>query len=585
MKILSTRAGSHHSIPESVTAITVDGRPAVVSQAPSTLLPSTPQSSWGLPDSAGVLDRALVSFWSPPPWLQLAGRCGMAAVGVCGSCTQSASDVPVGGGGHGNSPVGEAVPDPVLGSVGGAGQEAGRLSTTADAVGKVAAGRAAPLPAVPDAEEREGREAAARAATRTTTTAGARRRQRRRAAGYVAPLRTARSPLCIPPPCIVNGTQIGDVLPNDRPPRPLALPSPLPDRPVPSIVSPFMNGGPSAQGDRPLTTELRTLVARRPGRVGAAVVEAGAASSTTYGFLEADPTTRFEVGSVTKALTGMLLATAVGAGEIALESAVADIDPGSAGTEFGTVTVKELCTHTSGLRRLCRGAPTSFRAVRSALLGLDPYRGIPSATLMTLAARQPLHDRGLRRYSNLGAAVLGHLLATLADCDYSSLLRQRVLSPLAMDSTTVASGVDTARPGRSSWGLPRQPWVCDGYAPAGGVVSTIEDLARMAHGLLEGSAPGSGSLDPIEGIVTDRPHRSSGMFWIIDAMPGTGRSIVSHNGRTGGYSSLVVLLPQTRRAVIVLMGSAQRPEHLQNIAFGLLRSAGTGTGSSGIGDP
>ncbi len=66
-KILSTSAGSHHSIPESVTAITVEDRPAVVCQALSTLLPSTPQSSWGLSANDGTLDRALVSFTSPPP--------------------------------------------------------------------------------------------------------------------------------------------------------------------------------------------------------------------------------------------------------------------------------------------------------------------------------------------------------------------------------------------------------------------------------------------------------------------------------------------------------------------------------------
>ncbi len=51
---MSTRAGSHHSMPESVTAITVEGRPVVVCQAVSTLFPSTPQSSWGLSESVGV---------------------------------------------------------------------------------------------------------------------------------------------------------------------------------------------------------------------------------------------------------------------------------------------------------------------------------------------------------------------------------------------------------------------------------------------------------------------------------------------------------------------------------------------------
>ncbi len=103
-------------MPESVTAITVDGRPAVVFQAASTPSPSTPHSSWGLSASTGSLDRALVSFTAPPPWLQLAGRSGMAVAGVCGSRPDRAMVAPARTGGHGDCPVSVAVPEPVSGS-------------------------------------------------------------------------------------------------------------------------------------------------------------------------------------------------------------------------------------------------------------------------------------------------------------------------------------------------------------------------------------------------------------------------------------------------------------------------------------
>ncbi len=99
---MSTSAGSHHSTPESVTAITVEGRPAVVCQAASALFPSTPQSSWGLSAKDATVERALVSFTSPPPWLQLAGRSGTVDAGVWGSPTHSFSGVPEGAAGQGN---------------------------------------------------------------------------------------------------------------------------------------------------------------------------------------------------------------------------------------------------------------------------------------------------------------------------------------------------------------------------------------------------------------------------------------------------------------------------------------------------
>src|SRR5580658_1149175 len=169
-KILSTRAGSHHSIPESVTAITVEGRPAVVSQAASTLLPSTPQSSWGLSDNVVSAERALVSNSSPEPWLQLAGRSGIAVDGVWGSVAHSFSDVPTGAGGHGNCPVWVAVPDPVLGSVVTAGHFFGRLSTTADDVGSVAVGRTAARDEAAVAANDDGPPTAKAAAPMTTAT-------------------------------------------------------------------------------------------------------------------------------------------------------------------------------------------------------------------------------------------------------------------------------------------------------------------------------------------------------------------------------------------------------------------------------
>ncbi len=120
--------------------MTVDGRPVVVSQAASTLLPSTPQSSWGLSYSSGHVERALVSFTSPPPWLQLAGRSGIAGGRSVRDHDATTRAHAGGAAGQGNCPVWVAVPEPVLGSSVGGGQAAGRSSTTPCRVGSVAWG-------------------------------------------------------------------------------------------------------------------------------------------------------------------------------------------------------------------------------------------------------------------------------------------------------------------------------------------------------------------------------------------------------------------------------------------------------------
>jgi CubicO group peptidase (beta-lactamase class C family) len=327
---------------------------------------------------------------------------------------------------------------------------------------------------------------------------------------------------------------------------------------------------PVATGDPELAPQLARLAGRRSRRVAAVTVDLDAPVPVRSAFIRADAATLFETGSVTKALTGMTLADAIERGELSMDSTVAELAPNLAGTGAATVTVRELCTHTSGLPRLPAGPRTTARALLFALAGLDPYRGITSSRVLALAGRQRLRHRGRAAYSNLGAALLGQLLAGRAGCSFPDLLRARILAPLGMSAAAVATSRRKAAPGWSATGLPRAPWLPDGYAPAGGVIATIGDLARLATAILNRTAPGYGSVAPVPDVETTRPGRRSGMFWIIDALP-SGRTMVWHNGATGGYSAFLAIFPDTRQAVAVL-ASVARPGDQQRIALGLARS-------------
>lgn len=334
---------------------------------------------------------------------------------------------------------------------------------------------------------------------------------------------------------------------------------------------------PGVHGDAGLADRLAALAGRRARRVAAAVVviEQDQSARTRVAFIRADAETRFEIGSVTKALTGMLLACAIERGEVTMDSAVADVFHELSDTDLGAVTVRQLCTHCSGLPRLPRSPVLFTRVVLLALLGLDPYRGTSPQVVLRLAAGQRLHGTGRYRYSNLGAAVLGQLLAAAAGTTYSALLAERILDPLAMTGAFVADRRNAARPGWSALGLPRMPWIADGYSPAGGVVATLPDLARLAVGLLAGTAPGGAAIQPIPGVDLGVSGRRTGAFWIIDQVPGSNRTVIWHNGATGGYSAFMALYPRQGRAVVVLANTA-RPDDQQHIASGLARWLATG---------
>ena len=232
----------------------------------------------------------------------------------------------------------------------------------------------------------------------------------------------------------------------------------------------------------------------------------------------------------------------------------------------------ELATHTSGLPRLPRTVGTAGRVLRLAVLGMDPYRGQSAERVLELAAAQPLRDRGEYRYSNLGGAVAGQLLAIAAGRRYPALLRERILAPLRMHSSMVAAKGDAAARGRSRSGMSRQAWILDGYAPAGGVISTIPDVARLTGALVDGSAPGIESLNALAGATPSAPGRRAGMFWVVEPLGEDRPTLTWHNGATGGYSAFLGVLRDERRGVAVLTDAARAPD-ARRIALALLRPA------------
>lgn len=120
-----------------------------------------------------------------------------------------------------------------------------------------------------------------------------------------------------------------------------------------------------ARGHSALAAELGRLAGRRARRVAAVVVDLDAVPVARSAFIDADEDSRFEIGSVTKGLVGMLLAEAISRREASLDTTLGDLLTETTGSQVGAVTLRELATHTSGLPRL----PHSPAMVIRVLLG------------------------------------------------------------------------------------------------------------------------------------------------------------------------------------------------------------------------
>lgn len=175
-----------------------------------------------------------------------------------------------------------------------------------------------------------------------------------------------------------------------------------------------------------------------------AVTRGGRRTVVTGGSALAPPTPRhalrYELGSLSKTFTVLLLADLARAGVLALDDPLAAHLPDLPlpHPHSRRITLRHLATHTSGLPRI----PADL--VAGALL--HPYDNGYAAydterLLHTFARTRPRHRPGTRwRYSNFGLALLGPAMARAADAGYPALLTDRVLGPLGLADTTLGPG-------------------------------------------------------------------------------------------------------------------------------------------------
>lgn len=304
-----------------------------------------------------------------------------------------------------------------------------------------------------------------------------------------------------------------------------------------------------ATGDSDLAAAVREAAAGVPARrMAVATVQDGTA---TFAGFDADERTVFEIGSVSKALTGLLLADAVERGEITLDDRLGAHLPQLDDAAAGDVTLASLATHTSGLPRLASGWGMIVRNLWWSLSGANPYDGIDIDAVVAATAGTRVRQDAEPRYSNLGAALAGQALAAHAGVPYERLLRERLTGPLGMTRTTAPTAPpadDPLAPGTDASGQRQEPWVLDGYAPAGGVRSTTGDLALLLTAVLDGTVVGAEALEP---RADHGDGDRVGLFWITSTTP-DGRTVSWHNGRTGGYAAWIGVDRAAGRGVVVL---------------------------------
>jgi len=270
---------------------------------------------------------------------------------------------------------------------------------------------------------------------------------------------------------------------------------------------------------------------------------------------KADNLTVYEIGSVSKVFTSLLLADAVVRGEIDLNAAadVANPEGMKLPSRNGhSIHWLDLSTHRSGLPRLPSNLP---------LIDLkNPYRNYDSKKAATFLSeyKLPRQPGDSQEYSSFGVSVLGYLVAQNAGKSYQQLLRERIAKPLRMTDCTVSLSSDQrkriALP-HEKFGSPTALWTFADLPGAGGIRVTMRDMMRFAKAQL---APPEGKIgEAIE--LAWKQHRDAddsgsamGLGWMIW---GDGQTRW-HNGGTGGFASALFINRESNCAVVVLCNTS-----------------------------
>ena len=337
----------------------------------------------------------------------------------------------------------------------------------------------------------------------------------------------------------------------------------------PGSDAPAANGRATNPRFAPIERFVRhEMAAQRIPGLALGIVENGRIAYVR-GFGQADgsgravtPQTPFIIGSLSKSFTALAIMQRVEAGKVELDAPVQRYLPWFrvADEEASReITVRHLLNQTSGLstktgRTFQGNGDTSDGALEKAV------RKLSSVELTAPPGRT-------HQYSTVNYSVLGLIVQTVAGRSYESYVQSEILDPLRMHNSftsEAAAAHHGLATGHHYWfGRPRAtdlPYN-RGLVPAGYLISSAEDMTHYLIAQLNGGRYGKASVLSPAGtralhqpaVPTPKADTSYGMGWFVG--PINGIPAIHHQGETFDFHANAVLVPGSRRGVVVLMNA------------------------------
>jgi len=310
------------------------------------------------------------------------------------------------------------------------------------------------------------------------------------------------------------------------------------------------------------------------------IVENGNQHIFSYGQLslespkKPDGDTVFEIGSITKVFTAILLSDMVLKGELKLDDPIKKHLPDSVtmpAWKARDITLHDLARHTSGLPRITSNMKPSDPE--------NPYADYTVEQLYEFLNQVEYEfEPGTKSvYSNIGAGLLGYILGRIDKSDYETLLSLRLCKPLGMKDTVITFNADLRSrlaQGYKYDDTPSKNWDApDAYAGAGAIRSTIDDMMKFLSAnmeIIETSLTPAMKFShqahlPKEKIVAENMR----LGWHVPTIGDGKIPIIFHNGQTGGYHGFLGFNQEKKMGTVALINYGVM--QLDNVGFNVLR--------------
>jgi CubicO group peptidase (beta-lactamase class C family) len=274
----------------------------------------------------------------------------------------------------------------------------------------------------------------------------------------------------------------------------------------------------------------------------------------------------YEIGSISKTFTGILLAHAINEKKIALTDDIRKYLPGEYPDlqyKGAPIRIANLANHTSGLPRLPLDLDTT-----AGYNPENPYAHYTKEMIYQyLKTFKPDTAAGARsEYSNFGFAVLGGILEKVYQKPLAELIKQIITGPLKMNNTyfdvpeSDKALLTTGYSEETGKAVPY--WQLGAFNACGGLKSDLQDMLVFLKTNMADMNPDF-ALSHQE---TDRQADfSRGLAWMIT--PFRGKINVWHNGGTAGYRTWSGYLKGKKLGVVILCNSG---DDVDDMALGLL---------------